>query len=284
MPTRFVNSTVAPVIAAILVVVGMGSSEVAVAQSDAAAQSPTYADLADYADPAEIVVKAQVRKQATVERERSPGLAPDQVRLYIEARTSSLISGNVPVGESLRYLVDVPMDAKGKAPKLRKQEVLIFGRAVPGKPGEIQLTTPNSQLIWTPEIERRLRPILAELVAPDAPPAVTGIRDALSIEGNLVGESETQIFLATQTGEPVSMSVRRSPGQTPIWGVSWTEIVDQAARPPQPETLEWYRLACFLPGRIPDDAILAGDPISRERTRTDYAYVVNALGPCPRNL
>ncbi len=245
---------------------------------------PTYADLVDHADPAQIVVKAQIRKQATVERERSPGLAPGNVRLYVEARTAALISGSVPIGESLRYLVDVPMTAKGKAPKLRKQDVLIFGRAVPGKPGEIQLATPTSQLVWTPELEARLRPILAELMAAGAPPAVTGIRDALSIAGNLAGESETQIFLATQTGDPVSLSVLRAPGRAPVWGVSWTEIVDQSARAPSPDTLEWYRLACFLPRALPAQAILADDPVSRDRTRMDYAHVLSQLGACTRNL
>ncbi|MGB3739250.1 MAG: hypothetical protein WA948_07845 [Pontixanthobacter sp.] len=245
---------------------------------------PTYADLVDFADPAEIVVKAQIRKVAEVERERSPGLAPDHVRLYVEARTLALIAGDVPVGESLKYLVDVPLDTRGKVPKLKKQDVVIFGRTVPGRPGELQLVAPSSQLEWTERLDARLRPILADLVAPDAPAAITGIRDALSIEGNLAGESETQIFLRTKTRAPVSLSILRTPGQRPTWGVSWTELVDAAARPPMPQTLEWYRLACFLPSSIGAEAQLASDPVAMARAREDYAFVLTSLGECERNL
>ena len=101
-------------------------------QAAGTAPALTYADLVDLADTAPLVVRAEIRNQATVERERSPGLAPGFVRLYVEARTSALIAGTTPVGESLRYLVDVPMTAKGKAPKLKKQDVILFARPVPG--------------------------------------------------------------------------------------------------------------------------------------------------------
>lgn len=245
---------------------------------------PTYADLVAFSDPAEIVLKAQIRKQATVEPERSPGLAPGHVRLYIEAETLALISGAVPIGESLRYLVDVPLTAKGKAPKLKKADVLLFARPVTGRPGAIQLVSQTAQLPWSQETEARLRPILANLLSEDAPPAVTGVRDALSISGNLVGESETQIFLETADKTPLSISIIRRPGQAPVWGVSWSDIVDQAARPPAPLSLEWYRLACFLPPVIENKAMLTNDPDSRARTRDDYAFVRQQLGACERNL
>lgn len=254
----------------------------AMAQENSYSAGPSFADLADFADPAQIVLKAQIRKQAAVERERSPGLAPGYVRLYIEARTLALISGTVPVGESLRYLVDVPLDARGKVPKLRKKDVLLAGRMVPSRPGEIQLATPTSQRMWTQDVEDRLRPILSQLAAADAPPRIIGIRDALSIEGTLAGESETQIFLSTESGDPVSINIVRRPGQAPDWGVSWSDIVDQSASPPQPETLEWYRLACFLPGTISPQVMLARDAASLARTREDYALVLRGLGPCGR--
>ena len=245
---------------------------------------PTYADLVAFSDPAEIVLKAKIRKQATVEPERSPGLTPGHVRLYIEAETQALISGAVPIGESLRYLVDVPLTAKGKAPKLKKADVLLFARPVAGQPGAIQLVSQTAQLSWSQDTEARLRPILGDLLSEDAPPAVTGVRDALSISGNLVGESETQIFLETADKTPLSISIIRRPGQAPVWGVSWSDIVDQAARPPAPLSLEWYRLACFLPPVIENQAMLTNDPESRTRTRDDYAFVRQQLGACERNL
>lgn len=244
---------------------------------------PTWADLADLADAAQLVVRAEIRKQAELEPERSPGLAPGMIRLYVEAETLALVAGTVPVGESLRYLVDVPLTARGKAPKLKKTEVLLFARPVPSRPGEIQLVARDAQLPWSPGLEQRLRPILTQLVAPDAAPAIVGIRDALSVPGNLTGESETQIFIDTQSGAPVSVSVVRRPGFAPAWGVSYSEIVDQAVRAPEVETLGWYRLACFLPGTLPTQANLSSDPADRARAAEDYRFVLGQLGPCPRN-
>ncbi len=248
----------------------------------AAAPALTYADLVGLADGAPLVLRAQIRDQAIVEPERAPGLAPGHARLYVEARTSALIAGNAPIGESLRYLVDVPLGAKGKPPKFKKQEVILFARPVPGQPRQIQLVEPTAQLAYSPELEQRLRPILAELMARDAPPRITGVRDALAVEGTLVGESETQLFLDTENDGPVSLTVVRRPGQPPAWGVSWTEIVDQAARPPRKDSLEWFRLACALPAQLPGEANLSRDPRARALAAKDYAFVIERLGPCRR--
>ena len=243
----------------------------------------TYADMVDLADGTPLVVRAQVRDQAVVEPERAPGLQPGFARLYIEARTTALITGSSPMGESLRYLVDVPLDAKGKVPKLKKKEVLIFARPVAGRAGQIQLVNPTAQIAYDAATEAQLRPILEELLAADAPPAITRISDALSVEGNLAGESETQLFIDTTTREPVSLTVTRRPGMAPFWGVSWSEVVDQSARPPEKDTLEWYRLACFLPAELPAEAILSHDSRSRTRVTADYALVRRDLGQCERN-
>lgn len=252
------------------------------AQDAAPSPALTYADMVDLADAAPLVVRAQIRKQAVVDPERAPGVAPGHARLYVEARTEALISGNAPLGESLRYLVDVPLDAKGKPPKLKKREVILFARAVPGRPGELQLVRPDAQLLHDPAIESRFRPVLAELVSADAPPVVTGVRDALAVEGTLAGESETQLFLETRNDGPVSVTVVRRPNMAPRWGVSWTEIVDQSARPPREGTLEWYRLACALPPELPGEANLSRDPRERAIAVQDYAFVIEQLGPCRR--
>ncbi|MEP2735072.1 MAG: hypothetical protein ABJP34_02145 [Erythrobacter sp.] len=256
--------------------------------SSSAATSLTFADLAGLSDAADLVIRAQIRKQITVEPERAPGLAAGFARLYIEARTQALVSGNVPIGESLRYLVDVPLTAKGKAPKLKKSEVLLFARSANdsrgGAASQIQLVAPNAQLAYSPILEERLRPILAELAKPDSPAPVTGVRDALSVSGNLAGESETQIFLKTADSSPVSIAILRRPQQQPLWGVSWGEIIDQSARPPRPQTIGWYRLACNLPPSLPSSANLSRDREQRIQAERDYRFVVTALGSCDRTL
>lgn len=247
---------------------------------------PTYADLATLSDAAELVIRAQIRRQTTLKPDRAPGLAPGFARLYIEADTVSLIAGRGTIGGTLAYLVDVPLDAKGKVPKLRKRQFVLFARAVPGRLGEIQLVAPAAQLEYTAELETRLRPILSELyAAPESiPPRITGISDALAVQGTVTGESETQIFLATENRSPVSLTILRRPGQRPQWGVSWGEIIDSAARPPEPESLRWYRLACSLPDQLPSSANLAREPEARRLAAGDYAFVREALGPCARRI
>ncbi|MEL7199900.1 MAG: hypothetical protein AAGL10_16440 [Pseudomonadota bacterium] len=253
-----------------------------------AGEQATYADLASLAEASAMIVRAEIRKQTTVSPERAPGLAPGHARLYIEARTQALIAGQQALGESLVYLVDVPLTQKGKPPKLKKRVMLLFARPSPAgstrKATAIQLTGRYGQIEYTPELEARLRPILSDFAARTSPPRVTGIRDALAVPGNLSGESETQIFLSTADRSPVSVSILRRPGQPAAWGVSWGEIIDSSSRPPEPQSLQWYRLACALPANLPSSANLARDANARRLAARDYAFVIESLGPCERRL
>ena len=247
-----------------------------------AGQQVSDADLVDLADYADLVVRAKVRKQSEVAPERAPGLRPGYSRFYIEADTQSLIAGSTRLGERIRYLVDLPLDARGKKPKLKKQDVILFARPVPDRPGELLLVAPDAQLLWNDALEQRTRLILKQLVAPDAAPRIAGVRDALSVAGTLAGESETQIFLDTVDVPPAAISVVRRPGMAPVWGVSFSEIVDQAVKVPQPGSLAYYRLACALPPSLPSAANLARDPADRARASDDYRFILSQLGPCTR--
>lgn len=248
-------------------------------------RTATYADLVTLAERGGLVVRAGIRRQLPVPAERAPGLAPGFSRFYIEAETLALIAGSTTLGEDLVYLIDLPLDQDGDPPKLKGREVLLFadlaGRSSKGA-AQLQLTGGNSQLAYSPALEARLRPILTELLAAKPPPRITGISDALAVEGTLVGESETQIFLETRDGSPVSLSVLRRPGQPPRWGASWGEIIDSAASAPEPETLRWFRLACSLPDQLPATANIGSDPAARRLATRDYAYLRETLGPCER--
>lgn len=264
-----------------------GITNPASATPDSLATRATYVDLVTLAERSELVARVQIRRQTVVAAERSPGLSPGFVRLYVEADTISLVAGARGVSESVVYLVDVPLNEKGKAPKLKKREMLLLANASGrGPKGEtqLQLASPFAQLAYSPVLESRLRPILTDLVSRAAPPVITGVGDALAVPGTLAGESETQIFLATQDGSPVSITVLRRPAQPPAWGISWGEIIDSAARAPESETLPWYRLTCALPETLPSSANLARDPVARRLAASDYAYVMNALGPCARSI
>jgi hypothetical protein len=244
----------------------------------------SYADLVAFSDTSDMVIRAQIRRQTKVKPERAPGLKPGFARLYIEAQTIALIAGSKGIGESFDYVVDVKLDAKGKVPKLKKREVLLFANRVAGRPTSVQLAGNAAQFAYTPELEARLRPILTALVDSNAPPIVTGVADALAVRGNLVGESETQVFLTTTTRSPVSLTITRRPNEAPDWGVSWGEIIDASASAPQRDTLRWYRLACALPQTLPSSANLSRDADERRLAEQDYRLVIESLGPCQRPL
>ena len=243
---------------------------------------PSYADLADLADHATIVVRLKPGPAAQVEPERAPGLAPGQARLYVEGRAVTLLAGHPLTGDSLRYLVDVPLDSRGKPPRRTKGDVIVFARAVPAHPGQLQLVAPDAQLPWSVDTESRVKAILGELLAADAPPPVSSVREAIHVPGTLAGEGETQLFLATANGEPASITVAHRPGESPRWSVSFSEVLDTGGAPPARETLAWYRLACFLPPRLAASAHVSASPADRAQAEIDYQFVRAGLGDCPR--
>ena len=241
----------------------------------------SYADLADLADSAPLVLRAQVRNLVPLEPQRAQGVRRGWARFYAEARTGALLAGDAVVGEALRYLVDLPLDGRGKPPALGKKQVLLFAAPVAGRPGELRLVAPDAQVLWDAASETRLRAILTELVAPDSPARVTGVREAIHVTGTLAGESETQIFLATRDGTAASIAVSRRPGTAPVWGASFSEVLEGGSQPPR-ESLRWYRLACFLPPALPGGVNLSEGPAEKAQADTDYRLVMAALGTCPR--
>lgn len=262
--------------------------EAALAQDDAPSReppaelAPTYADLVELAMDADLVGIVRIDDQITFPPERATGVEPGYARLYIESLTQTVLAAPRAIGEELVFIVDVPLDQRGKAPNIEKLTYLVFGDLDATRPRDLQLLSSDAMLPAGPVIEARVREVLTQLAAPQKPEAVTGIKDVISIPGNLAGESETQIFVQTQSGAPVSMNVIRRPGMAPRWGVSLGDIVDPAARPPAPGTLAWYHFACHLPRALPEESFLQRDSASREQARADYAFILADLGPCER--
>lgn len=269
---------------------GIPSVSAMQAPAPAAAASPySYADIADLASAAPIALHARIYSAAALKPAQAPGVAAGHARFYIEADVVSLIRGSGPLAARISYLVDLPLDAKGKPPKLKKkQPVLLFARPVAGatagssNTGSVRLIAPDAQLPWDPATEAQLRAILTELVKPGAPPAITGIANGFHVPGTLPGEGETQLFLNTQTGEPVSLTILTAADGSRRWAAAFGEIVDGSAAVPARGTLAWYRLACGLPRTLPLNKLAGTAPEDRRKAASDYAIVLGALGECTR--
>jgi hypothetical protein len=242
-----------------------------------------YADLADLGLSAPIAAEVRIASAAEVGKEQAAGLRPGLTRFYVEADLVSLIRSPEPLAARISYVVDLPPDARGKPARPKKgASYLIFAVPAAGRSGIVQLAAPDAQVPAGPGDAERLRAILRDAGAPGAPPFITGIGRAFHVPGSLPGESETQIFLQTADNRPISLSILRRPGERPRWSVALSEIVDEAAAPPAPDTLLWYRLACTLPPRLPPQALSEAGAGEAEAIQADYRVVMEGLGPCLR--
>ncbi len=242
--------------------------------------APAYADTARRVLAAPLVIDATVRSAVRITGAEAAGLPAGNARFYVTADVGALIRGTGALPTRIAYVADVPLDAGGRAPRLRRSRVLLFARSVNDAAGQVQLVSGDAQLPWTPALDAQVRGIVREVIAADAPPAILGPGNAFFVPGALPGEGETQIFLQTETGAPVSIQVLRRPGQAPSWSVALGDIIDAAAGPPQRDTLLWYRLACSLPPELPEASLRSAEPGTTETARADYRFVIAALGPC----
>ncbi len=251
------------------------------ATSAATAQAPGFADLADLTESAPLILIAQIRSVARLEPARAGNVREGWARLYIQALPQDALRGAAPDG-AIKYLADVPLDARGKPPMLKKQLVLLFARHVDGT-GAIQLVAADAQLLLDASLEARAKAMIAAIAAPDAPGSISAVREAIYVPGTLAGEGETQIFLATASGTPASISVEHHAGRPSVWSASFSEVVDPSGLPPARDTLAWYRLACFLPPVLPETSNVSASGNDRAAAEADYRLVLAQLGPCGRH-
>jgi len=249
----------------------------------AAAPQLSYADLADLAVAAPVVAHLRIHGSERLNAELAPNVAPGFHRFLVEAEVVALIRGEGGLAPQVTYLIDLADDSRGRAARLRRRdEVLVLARRVTNRPAELRLAAPDAQLPYSAATAERLRALLRELTAANAPPRITGIGRAFHVPGSLPGESETQIFLQTADSRPISLSILRRPGERPRWSVALSEIVDEAAAPPAPDTLLWYRLACTLPPRLPPQSLSEASADEAQAIQADYRVVMDGLGRCTR--
>lgn len=258
------------------------SAQQAPPEAVASASAPSYVEIADLVIGAPLVVDAIIASTTRIKGAEAANVPPGFVRYYVEADVGALIRGPGAIPPRLGYVLDAPLGPGGRQPRYKKSRVLLFARPVGSSASQVQLVGPQAQRAWSPELDTLTRRIASDVLAADAPPIVTGVGNAFHVPGSLPGEGETQVFLTTQDNRPVSLNILRRPGEQPRWAVALSEIVDDAAGPPQRDTLLWYRLACSLPRQLPTRSTQALEPANAAIAREDYRFVLEQLGRCER--
>lgn len=249
----------------------------------AAASAPlSWTDLADLALASPVVILATVRNADRLGRRHAPDVPAGETRVLVRADLSAALKAPSLLPASAAWLWQGRADARGRPPFGRAAPVMVFATPVSGGGDPavqpLRLISPHGQQPWSAEIEASVRDILSQAVRPGAGGLmVTGVSDGFRTEGDVTGASETQFFLATRGGRPMTMVVRRAPASPATVQVATDDLVDRAA-PVQPFTLLWRGLACGLPEALPER--LAGNP----DLAADYVLARNLIGPCGRTV
>jgi hypothetical protein len=242
----------------------------------------SYADVADLVVNAPLIVDVTIRKVTPVPAQQAVGVPANLQRMLIEGDVMALLRSKDGIGGTVRFLLDVPKDAKGKTPKLKKQRYFLFANKVAAMPGTIRLIRPNAVAEWSPANDNMVRAITREAVQLDAPQAITALTSASYSPGDIPGEGDTQIFLNAAGGQPYSISVTSRAGKPKSWTVSMSDLIEEGASAPKRNTILWYRLACGMPPKLGAEQIESVDTENAARAQADYAFVLQSLGKCDR--
>lgn len=247
------------------------------AATPAAAAPLSHADIADLTLAAPTIVRAAITRTSRIADRDSPGLAPGRARLLVTASVTAALVAPGTIPATLTWLWDTPLDARGRPPKPRGAVVLAW-LAAPAADGKTRLVAGAGQQPWDAALEARVRTLATEARSGSVP-VVTGVTNGFFSPGTVAGESESQFFLAAADGKPLALVVTAKPGEPLRVAVSRSDVIDESATSVGPETLLRYRLACFLPARLPvtaggDDPALAAD----------WAQALASLGACGRTL
>ena len=179
----------------------------------AAAAGPTYADLVGLAEPLRVV--AEVDRQG-------PGGGAARARAGPRPGPRPAVPGNADPARA---------QGAGRARRIgrlsRRRAARRQGQAAeaqeadrswcsparsPGRPGELQLVAPGRAADVPIRLSRAgCATIIDATRRPRAPPRITGVRDVISVAGNLAGRTRNADVLDTAGGAPVSLTVIRRP-------------------------------------------------------------------------
>lgn len=235
-----------------------------------------FADIADLALAAPTIVRATITR-ATPAPARQAGTAPTgRVRLAVTAAVSNPLLAPGPLGARLSFLWDAPAGPRGRAPNVKGMEILAFlGNVDPG--GATRLVSSRAVQPWDQALADQVRLILADQRSGRVP-VITGVSNGFRADGTVPGESESQFFLTSRDGRPLTLVVQNRPGEVRRVLLARGDIIDESAERVQPGTLLWYRLACALPATLPPGAGSDDPALAR-----DWRDALASLGPCNRS-
>ena len=257
----------------ILATFAQASAQVPALAPPASDQLTSFADTAELALAAPVIVRATITRASRIGGKSAPDVAAGRGRFLITAAVSNVLVAPGGIGASLQYLWDAPLDSRGRAPQLKGLDVLAFV-AVPGSAGSTRLVSRRAQQPYDAVLADAVRAVVADQRSGTVP-IIRGVANGFRADGTVPGESESQFFLTSADGKPATLVVQNRPGEVRRVLVARGDIIDESAQRVRPGTLLWYRLACFLPARLP--AAAGGDDLALAK---DWQDALASLGPC----
>ncbi len=232
-----------------------------------------FADTAELALAAPLIVRATITRASRLSGKAAPDVAPGRARFLVTASVSNVLVAPATTGGTLQYLWDTPLDSRGRPPVVKGLDILAF-LDKPKDDGSTRLMSRRGQQPWDSALADTVRAVVAEQRSGKVP-IFRGVSNGFRADGTVPGESESQFFLTTSDGKPATLVVQNRPGEVRRVLVARGDIIDESAERVRPGTLLWYRLACFLPARLPSAA--GGDDAALAR---DWRDALASLGPC----
>lgn len=268
-----------PLIFALFAAAGPAHAQPALAPQTAAApvsdRLGSYVDIAELALASPVIIRATIVRVDRLRGEAAKGVAAGRTRLVVTAALSNVLVAPGAMAATVQYQWDAPTDARGRPPAAKGMDVIAF-LAPPGDGGATRLISRRAQQPYDPALADRVRTILTEARSGEVP-IVRGVSSGFRAEGTVPGESESQFFLTTADGKPATLVVQNRSGEARRVLVAQGDIIDESARRILPDSLLWYRLACFLPAALPEAAGGRDPALAR-----DWRDAIASLGPCTR--
>lgn len=234
-----------------------------------------FADAAELALAAPLIVRATITRASRLSGKAAPDVAAGRARLLVTVAVSNVLVAPGTTGGTLQYLWDAPLDSRGRPPQAKGLDVLAF-LAAPGADGSTRLVSRRAQQPWDSALAETVRAVAADQRSGKVP-NFRGVSNGFRADGTVPGESESQFFLTTADGKPATLVVQNRPGEVRRVAIARGDIIDESAERVRPGTLLWYRLACFLPARLPAAAGGSDPALAR-----DWRDALASLGPCGR--